>query len=184
MPDPTLASLADFQAWAPIAAGREESLITDILESVTAAAQFETGRVLFFGTFTERLDGRGGFVISPKNTPILSVNSVTDRGVAIVESDGVTSGWVIGPESMYLQLIGRRFSDGPVTVVEYTGGFAAIPKDLKVGALHQAKYEYEERQHTGMTSKGLGTAQSGGFLNVPFVPIFQRALDRYKRVTY
>ena len=184
MPDPTLASVEDFKTWAGITAATEDALIQDLLNGVTETAQRETGRLLFLGTATERHDGRGGTIIAVRNPPIASVNSITDRNIAIEESDGATMGWLIGPGSTYIEVIGRRFSSGPVVVIEYTGGFTTIPRDLKIGALHQAKYDFDERQHTGMTSKGLGTAQSGGFLVYGLHPRFAAALARYKRGSY
>lgn len=186
MPDPTLASLAEFKAWGGpnFTKDTEDELIEDVLASVTEAAQHETGRPLFLQTLVERIDGRGGFVLAPTNPPVSAVNSLLLAGVAVPQSNGSSSGWLIGPRGSYVQLIGMRAPVGPLSVLDYVGGFAVIPKLLKVGALHQAKMEYEERQHTGMTSKGLGTAQAGGFLNVEYHPQFLKAIKAFKLPTY
>lgn len=143
-----LTTLQNVKSWAGVGSSfQPNSSDDDLLQSCITALSIDwlrrTGRLntneqiptsspfVQAVQYTERYAGSGGQRQYVRNTPIVSIQSLSVDGVAVPQStDFITPGWVISQDKCSIELIGsiprgsfRRYSGNPIFSRQSVGGF-------------------------------------------------------------
>lgn len=156
-----------------------------VLDPLCAAAEAFVlsylGRTsLTVASYTETLHGNGADRITPRNTPIKTVTSVTVDGVAVPAATSVTGdGFVYDELCIYWR--GGRFGKGIANVqIVYSAGFDTVPEDIKRAAIDIVGEKFTRRSRIGVQSKNIGQ-ESITYRADDVTPFAKQALARYRR---
>ena len=185
-----LASVAQLKTFLGITVTTYDTLLEDILKSVTKYIQNYTGRELEQAAITDEAFSTNGLnrIFAVRESPIDTVATFT----MTFDGDAVDSD---DYEILYEDGI-IVFDFPPVRgtnklLISYTGGYAAdeIPKDLELATTKIAAGIFKNRKTTsGVTSKKLGDfsityAQAGDSDLDAVITANQNILNMYRRLT-
>lgn len=157
-----LTTLAKVKAWLPIVASTtsEDTLLSGLITSTSADFMRSIRRPdLLTATYTEIREGDGANRLLLRHWPITAVSLLTIGGVTINPStDQIAPGWYldvdIDPERLnQLYLAVYNFLDGATIVVEYAGGYSAVPADIEQAVIDWVVYRYKGRPNVGTVSR-------------------------------
>jgi len=155
-------------------------LIGEVISGVSADFERETGRRFALEQHDETYDGRGATRMFVRNSPIVSVASVTIDGRVIPAGNSTSPGWY--HDGKRVLLTGWRFSPGAANVgIVYQGGFETIPRDLAMAATRMVAIEFRARAHLGLASQSMAQ-QNTMYLHEAIPVEVERVLARYRRV--
>lgn len=164
----SLASLTDLKNYLGMSSiVSADAELTRLLLMADTCIETFLNRSIVSAARTERRSGYGTDVLSLRDTPITAVSLLTINGTAIVATDGTSAGYYFERDSIYL-VGGLQFYTGRKNIiVNYTGGYTAVPSDISHAAIEIAAQAYREREWIGQTSKSLAgetTAFARGFM--------------------
>lgn len=147
----------------------DDPLLARLVAGASAAVQTYCGRAFVLQSLTETYNGNGKAVMALRQTPIVSVSSVTVDGVTIPPRPAPTqAGFSFDEMLVYLEggafstaynvpgWSGYVFSVGRQNiVVSYQAGFAAIPWDLEEAVMWIVGYRYKRRHHLDTSAMAL-----------------------------
>ncbi|OHB90343.1 MAG: hypothetical protein A3D89_04315, partial [Planctomycetes bacterium RIFCSPHIGHO2_02_FULL_52_58] len=151
----------------------EDSLLNRLMDRATDFIHSYCGRIFPQGGYDEYIDGDGTETLLSHQFPILSVNSLeVDR----VVKDSAS--FVLYAPLGLLKLKSGVFPRGKKNVrLQYTAGYAAIPKDIEQACIELVALRYYDRG-----KERLGVASSEGTSFVPQLPQeIRQVLELYKR---
>lgn len=179
-----LSTIAAYKTYAGISGTGEDSVLTVLLDSASAAIRRRAGRSLSTGfesaTYTENLSGRDSNVLQLAEWPVTSITSIK-----YVADDGTTTtvastGYRVDSATGIVYRLGAQRSrfatdsvgalikpdfnvyprwDAGYNNIEavYVGGYSTVPDDLKLALYRIMDMLYSERrQNPGMQSESLG----------------------------
>lgn len=126
---------------------------------ITAASRFfETacGRRILLQTYAELHDGAGGCRLHLRQTPVVSVASLTIGSLTVPPSAGFgAAGWVIDGDVLVLR--GHSFWRGAANVaVTYDAGWQSPPADVAEAVMELVGLRYRGRDRLGKVSESMG----------------------------
>jgi hypothetical protein len=131
-------------------ATRMNSLLNNILNSVTVVAEGEMKRSLTLESVTEYYDGPGTPILILKNYPVISITSIHMDANRTFDSTTLVDGinYYSQLASGRIELLGGLvWTRGQKNIqVIYTRGWASIPLDLKQAGLELAAIKWKESQ--------------------------------------
>lgn len=183
-----LTTVGRVQAELGLTAGEDTDLLAGMIERASSAIARECRRVFGRETVTETLDGSGSRLLALSRTPIVSVASVTEDGVALAATEYAVEdaeagalyrqdGW--GRAGGYRMWGTEAFSSGYILpgsastlryAVTYTGGYllppeagANLPGAVEQACLETVKAWYEARDGAAgeVSSLQIGTLRVG-----------------------
>ena len=144
----------DVKSYLNISTTNSDTLLSAMISGYSAAIDNWTNRTFTQTTTTYKANGNGSAILMLKDYPVISVSSVTVDGIAYIQSDGKTSGYIADDFAIYL--IGARFNKGFQNVsVSYSFGYATIPNDIKQTVIELVAYKFKETDRIGLQSKTL-----------------------------
>lgn len=180
-----LVSVADYKTYAGISGTGDDTVIDVLIDIASASVRRYCGRNESNGfeslARTETYDGNGGPFIQLREWPVASIDSIVERfddgSTTTLESSdyrveartgllyrlGAASGRF--PTDAFGELVGNtQFGYAPCWTpgflnfsITYTGGYSAIPDDLKFIVYRLVDWMYaERRRNPGMQSESLG----------------------------
>lgn len=160
-------TLAEVKAWLGIDSGdtTQDTQLGALITAVSADIRTFTNRDIYpVKSYAAMINGNGRQAIVLPNDPITAVALLKVNGADIPARQDVTgSGYVFDGAAIHLS--GYTFTQGVKNVqISYSAGRAAIPGDIGRAALEWAGWRYREKQHIGISSKGIGP-ESVSFAN-------------------
>ena len=126
-----MVTLTELKTFLGITTSDEDARLQQILDGVENAVKRYCGREFAQASYTERVYFYSG-VGTVRETPVSAVSS-------IVTIEGTTLTLYTFSESGIVEI--QEYYDGRATVT-YTGGYSAIPDDLKLAILRWCEYLY------------------------------------------
>lgn len=173
-----LCQLADVKTYLGITSATTDAVLTALVGNASAFIERYCNRVFEQASYTETRNGNGADAIYLRNTPIVSVQSVSVDGTSIPAApDTVSYGYIFDTHKVYLRGDARvnpitpgifagyppRFQRGIQNIViAYTAGFTTIPADVNQACVELVAYKFSRRDRTGMKNEVLAQ-QTGGF---------------------
>ncbi|MFN3467765.1 MAG: phage head-tail connector protein [Candidatus Brocadiales bacterium] len=151
----------------------EDSLLNRLIDWSTDFVHSYCGRIFPQGTYDEYVDGDGTDTLLSHQFPIISVNSL--------EVDGVvkdSASFLLYAPLGIIRLKSGAFPRGKKNVrLQYTAGYATIPKDLEQASIELVALKYYDRGR-----ERLGIEGKEGISFVTQLPAeIRQVLDLYKR---
>jgi uncharacterized phiE125 gp8 family phage protein len=176
-----LTSIDKAKEWLGVSGAKDDALLTRLVTAVSTAVEEYVDRTLASTSYTETRDGPGGSRLSMPNFPITAVASVLIDGASIpVASSAIANGYLYTSTSIALR--GYVFALGVQNVmVQYTAGFAAIPKDVEQACLDWLGHIYRSRDRIGHNSKSIN-GETVSFFVGPIPKAVEMMLKPYRRV--
>ena len=184
-----LTTIANVKAWViPQGggyAGADDPLLTGLITSLSAAIESWLNRKFLQATYSEIRNGTGHTEIMVRNDPIIAVASVTVGITAIPATPAIgqpnfgQAGYSFDNDTIYLN--GYAFDEGVQNVLlQYTGGYPAIPVDVAEAATEAVSFLYRERDRIGLGSKAMAGETTAFLRDLP--PHLIRRFQQYARV--
>ena len=176
-----LTTKANVKAFLGLTNVTDDALLDRLIESASAFIENWLGRKVLSAPAIDYQSGSGKDVMILRDTPVVSVQSVTvDGAVLSPTTDATQTGWaVIDDWLVYQHGIwprGRRN-----IVIEYTAGFASVPPDIEQAVIDLVALRYKERDRVGHRSKSLAGETVSYMIND--LSDFSRSiLGSYRRV--
>lgn len=185
-----LITLAQAKTFLKVTASSEDSLLGDLINSMSYAAKSYCGVNFVQANYTEYYDGDGCLDhLILRNAPLISVASMYDDLQRLF-----TSASLISTDDYQLELgagIVRlwnnrgRFSNGKGNIkITYSAGYASIPYDLQHAALlmvlHAYKRHYQD-QRIGLVSETIGD-RNMTYANEDIPKSAKSILDKYRNL--
>lgn len=189
-----------------------DPVLSLLITSQSALFLQQIDRPLAIASYTETLDGHserikqrlgygshafafggfsttrgGGYAITLRYTPVVSITSLTIDGNPIPQGSSANTpaqvdGWTINEDRIEMLGCTYLFTPGIGNVViNYTAGYAATPADVEQAIWELVDYRYKERDHRGQRSKDIGGGQTVYFQMDGVPPSVQTTIDQYKR---
>jgi hypothetical protein len=162
----------------------DDALIEMIIDGVSADFNSYVGRRILEQTETTAyLDGSGREILLLPRRPVTSIASVTENDALLVEGEEQDYR-LYTDEGMLIRLSGK-WAKGRKNIVlgSYKSGYAIanLPKDLKLAALKQVAFEYQEQRTKswGEVSRSMSDGSVSKREVTKFLPDVKETLDRY-----
>lgn len=156
-----LCQLADVKNYLGTTTAATDAVLTSLAGNASAFIERYCNRVFEQASYTEARNGNGADAIYLRNTPIVSVQSVSVDGTSIPAApDTVSYGYIFDTHKVYLRGDARvnpitpgifagyppRFQRGIQNIViAYTAGFAAIPVDVTQACIELVASKFAKR---------------------------------------
>lgn len=182
---------------------------------ITSQSEFflhEIDRSLAVASYTETLDGHdprirqrlsssswgcgfgggigivgGGYALTLRNTPVVSITSITIDGQDVPPGSGANTpnqidGWTLDGDRIELLGGTYAFTAGiRNNVIVYQAGYAAIPADVAQAVVDLVGFRRAEASHRGQRSKSMDGQTV--YFDMDAIPASaQSVIDRYARV--
>jgi hypothetical protein len=169
----SLTTLSTVKEYLGLTGTGEDSLLNRLMDWATDFIHSYCGRIFPQGGYDEYIDGDGTETLLSHQFPILSVNSLEVDG-AVKDS----ASFVLYAPLGLLRLKSGVFPRGKKNVrLQYTAGYATIPKDIEQASIELVALRYYDRG-----SARLGVTSSEGTSFVSQLPQeIRQVLDLYKR---
>ena len=147
---PALTNLDRVKRFLGISGTSDDTLLTELINSVSAQIQAWLRRGIVQGTATEKLDGAGQYHLVLGHYPVVSVTSVVLDGQTLTSSDyevELLRGELLytpGGDGLEKWPVGRR-----IVEVTYSYGYSSVPEDLIHAATLQVAYQYKRSAAAG-----------------------------------
>ena len=179
-----LTTLANVKAYAQVTSTTDDAVLTRMITSLSTMVQTYLNRQIASQSYTDTIDGAGGYRLQFANYPVTAVSIVTVDGISIpAASLPAVSGWtgyVFTPTQIALQ--GYCFTRGYSNVIlNYTAGFASTPADIEEAVIELIAMRYMERTRIGQNSKSIA-GETISFNIKDFPATTQTILTNYRRV--
>lgn len=168
--------------------GIDDPLLTRLITSSSAYIQSWLNRTIATATYTETLNGSGGYAMLMQNYPISAVHSVAINGVtipvrpALNQTTGTYAGFGYVFDADKIMVSGTKFCQGMQNVsVSYDAGYATTPPDIEQACIDLIGDWFRYRSRIGMLSQAIET-QTTTFTNTPMPVRCQDMLQQYKKV--
>jgi len=162
-----LITLEELKTYLRITTSDEDQKLEQIRSAAESEAKRYCKRQFEYGTYTEETDAGGG-VIWLNETPVDSVSSVkTPEGETLTVRHIYKDSGLVVLEQNYTGMV----------EVEYSGGYSAIPADLKMAILRLAEYYYAKT--AGVSAESVGELRVT-YTDTPMDVL--NSLDLYRRV--
>jgi hypothetical protein len=162
----------------------DDALIEIIIDGVSADFNSYVGRRILEQTETTAyFDGSGREILLLPRRPVTSIASVTENDALLVEGEEQDYR-LYSDEGMLVRLSGK-WAKGRKNIVlgSYKAGYAIanLPKDLKLAALKQIAFEYQEQRTKswGEVSRSMSDGSVSKREVTKFLPDVKETLDRY-----
>lgn len=177
----SLAPLADLKTYLGITVSTADAELQRMLDVASAMAERYTERSFAAGARTEKRSGEGSDFLLLKDSPVLTITTLTIDTVAVPASDGTTAGYLFDDYSVFLRNYQNGFTIGRrnITIV-YTAGYATIPADVQQAVIEIASQAFREKEWVGFQSKSLA-GETVSFLRNGFPDSAKTVLDSYRR---
>ena len=181
-----LVSLAELKVWLNVQTTTDDAMLQTLIDQASQWVNNYTNRILYTGSYSVTLDGKGEVRKYLQNWPITAVASLTIDGTTIPASpDGIQSGYVFDKVNPVISLIGGyMFNPGTSNVLlTYTAGYATFPPEIVLAAKQLITAWYRGRSWAGKNSSGGLQGQSASYFNkAEAPPEVLRCLDSYRRI--
>ena len=180
-----LTNLDNVKAWLGLSSDvtTSDSLLSAL---ITAASGFVTqylGRDLKPATYTEVHDGHGGRTLLLRQAPITAVQAVTFGGNSVAQAgDPITETGGFWFEDRRLSLIGHRFPERGLVVVNYTAGYETLPPSVVQAVNELVGEAFRRRERIGQSSKSLGGQETVAFSTADMNASVKSALAGFRSV--
>lgn len=180
-----LVTMEDTKAILEIQNDNRDAILEMQVEGVSAAFDNYTDRALASATYTAlELDGNGLNVYQLPNWPVTTLTSVELDGILLTEGSDFELDYATG--RLRLMEASARWTDAAKNIkITYTAGYiiaTAVPKDLRMAALTQIAFEFQQfvQKAWGITNRGQAGSntsyEEGGLLKR-----VKALLDPYRR---
>ncbi|MEY2864602.1 MAG: hypothetical protein RLY58_2309 [Pseudomonadota bacterium] len=176
-----LTTKANVKAFLGLTNATDDALLDRLIESASAFIENWLGRQVMAAPAIDHQSGSGKDVLILRDTPVISVESVTVNGVLLSQAtDAAQTGWVVVDDWLVYQHgiwpRGRRN-----VVIECTVGFSSVPPDIEQAVIDLVALRYKERDRIGHRSKSLAGETVSYMIND--LSDFSRSiLGSYRRV--
>ena len=169
----SLTTLSTVKEYLGLTGTGEDVLLNRLMDWATDFIHSHCGRIFPQGGYDEYIDGDGTETLLSHQFPILSVNSLEVDGIV----KGSTSFVLYSPLGL-LKLKSGVFPRGKKNVrLQYTAGYATIPKDVEQACIELVALRYYDRGR-----ERLGVASKEGTAFISQLPQeIRQVLDLYKR---
>lgn len=197
-----LTDLATVKSWLSIQPNNTDADVT-LQFLITSFSQYvlnKTGRDSFssINTYLETYDGNGSARLFLRNSPIVSVASVSAGSYTFpISTDSNTFGVYIDSTKKSIILRGRILSNrvfhrsvgfpigyGNISV-NYSAGYASVPFDLQEATMRAVSQNYQRKDWIDLASKTLsaggGASGTTRYRDWALEPMVERVLDFYSR---
>jgi hypothetical protein len=170
-----LTNLNNVKDWMGLTASGDDALLSRLITAVSSFIGSWLNRALATAAYTETRDGTGTKRLVLTNYPVTAVASVTMDGTAIPSYSYVFDQYGI-------ELAAGVFTRGAGNVVvQYTGGYAAIPPDIEQACIDLVQLKYKRRLNPDVNSK-TQQGEAISFAGTEMPKGVKDALAQYKRV--
>jgi hypothetical protein len=199
MPAVQFCTVAQVKEWADYKLATSDTMISTLIDRVTAQIQSWTSRDFSQQSYIEVYNGSGTSQLPVKQGPVTAVASLTIYGQTIPASATPTAwGYTFKDRIIYLRGsaplapfdaggwsggAGMIFPLGNQNVeITYTAGFATIPDAITQACIEWVAFKLKERERIGYKSQNIGQ-QNIGYITDAMPDGVRQALMQYKRVT-
>jgi len=172
-----LCAAADVKAYLGKNDAGDDTLLAGIVSAASAWLASQIGRDITSQAYNETRSGDGTGALRLRQSPVITVQSLTVDGIAVTPRDANNEGWALqddwlllsgpssgagmsGPYGPYVsgtKMTTLRYTIGLANVViGYTAGYATVPPDLKQAAVELVGETFQRRDRLGMMSRSLG----------------------------
>jgi hypothetical protein len=186
----TAADISDYKNFAGVTGTTADDLIARMLDVAWTTAEQWTGLTLnrqlgVTGTgVLEHWIGEGGSVYWPKNTPLISVVSLTIQSDVIAASPIVswsTNGYYID-EDYAIRLRGYEFAEGADCYLYSCYGLTPVSEDLRQAVFELTAVKMRLNDHMGKKSTTGASRETVTWFDSDITPSVAAVFDRYKLV--
>jgi len=179
---PDLVDLARVKRFLNIADASKDTLLAELIVSVSQAARAYVGQEITTKVITDEYpDSLGQDAVVLRQGPIASVQEVRESNSVVAPADYAFEGRLLTRLSageLWQWPQGRR-----VIKVNYTSGYAAVPEDFQLAACLQTAHLYHQsalsgQGRLGMQSKGTDAGGATSYLSDNWLPAAREILDR------
>ncbi len=185
-----LTTLAAVKAWLDLTATTaSDDLLNTLIDACSTYIESYLNRTILVADYTETRNGNGGSVMVVRNSPIVSVSSLTLDGLAIqargplgpsMTGNGAPT-YVFDDSTIFL-CGGGVFCRGAQNVVlVYRAGYATVPPDIDHACVEMIGDWFKYRNRIGQLSMGI-EGQTISFTDVAITKRAMGVLQQYKRV--
>lgn len=185
-----LTTLATLKEWLniPSSTTTSDALLSRMISACSNYIQTFMSRTIAVAGYTETRNGMGSCRMMLKNTPVVSVESLSIDGLAIPvrptlgpNSSTLPWGYVFDDQILYLS--GYVFNRGAQNVaVSYHAGFATTPPDIEQACIDMIGDWFKYKDRIGKLSEGI-EQQTITFTNADIPARSKGVLLAYKRVS-
>jgi len=137
--DNALVTLDEVKDWLALSEAGVDDFLQRAINDWSDAIETRCGRVFRSVEYEGEIHAGGRKAILLKNIPVTAITSITVDDGALGSDDYTYD----GPSGIVRLVSGKAFGGGPGSVeVDYTGGYAALPGDLKRGAKQLVALDY------------------------------------------
>ena len=176
-------TLAKVKEYLGITDTASDTLLTDLLARLQAAAETYLDRKIEQATYTEQYDGDGTDRLVTLQWPIISVTTLhddTDRAFG-ASTLIAAADYVLYKDRGVIRLDGLTFASGIQNVkVVYVAGYATVPTDLAQALIELVADRFRQKEHQGLESLSIG-AYSVSFIGEDLPDEVKATLDGYRR---
>jgi len=186
----TLCALQDVKTYLAITSASEDDVLTALIAAASGDIGNYCNRTFEQATYTETRNGNGADRMGVRQSPIVSVQSVSVDGLAVPAApDAVSDGYVFSDTAIYIRNRGRHgfpsapwcFARGVQNVaLAYTAGYATIPADLNQACVELVAWKRAKRQRIDKTSETLGNQQTQAYKLDGMPPSVIAAINSYR----
>ena len=186
----TLCALQDVKTYCAITSSSEDDVLTALIAAASGDIGNYCNRTFEQTAYTEIRNGNGADRIGVRQSPIVSVQSVSVDGLAVPAApDAVSDGYVFSDTAIYIRNRGRRpypaapwcFARGVQNVaLAYTAGYATIPADLNQACVELVAWKRAKSTRIDKTSETLGNQQTQAYKLDGMPPSVIAAINSYR----
>lgn len=184
----------DVKSWLKLQNDSSQSLITSLLQPATDSIKAYLSRDILAADYVEKLNGTGQKRMFLKNSPIISVTSLTIGGLSITAAaNSETAGFMYDNDTLYLNevylLTGVQsmgydnvFEKGfQNVVVSYRAGYTTVPQPIYQAAVELVSLRFKDRDRIGENSKTVGGQEVAKYSHEYMPSPIKSMLDPYRR---
>lgn len=148
-----LTTLANVKQYMNITVTTDDSLLTRLVTEVSQYMQSWLNRTIASTVYTEKRDGTGGYQMTLREYPIISITSLMIDNIVIpAAADPTQTGYLFDKERIVLN--GYQFTRSfQNIVINYTAGYAATPFELEQVCIDMVSTAYKTKDRIGVSSK-------------------------------
>ena len=179
-----LISLADVKAYlGGDLQSNDDAVLSRLIAAASAFLLAAISRPILVQSFSETYDGKGNGRLYLRQTPVISVASLTIDGMPVEQATSPGQpGWRLNGN--VILLFGHWFNRSLANVVvAYTAGYATTPADIVEAVAELVGLRYRGRDRLGKTSESMGGMATTSYAQKDVSPFIASVIARYSKVS-
>jgi uncharacterized phiE125 gp8 family phage protein len=179
-----LVSIADVKAYlGGDLQSNDDAVLSRLISAASAFFVTACARPILQQTYSELYDGKGNGRLYLRNTPVVSVTSLSIDSITVPQATAPgQSGWRLN--NNIVLLFGHWFNRALANVaVTYVAGYAAPPADVAEAVMELVGLRYRGRDRLGKVSESMGGMATTAYAQKDVSPFVASVIARYARAT-